>query len=116
MASTDSHLTFYNLENGSTTSWRDVTNAIFNFGASVSLDAKPRLIPMKEWLEAVSRAPDSPAFQLLDFFETYAQGRFMPTLDLKYSRQAAGSCVDHDIGEEVIRSYVAFACADNSKS
>lgn len=112
----DSHLTVYSLENGRSTSWRDVTNAIIDFGINVSPQAKPKLVDMKEWLHEASQVPESPVFHLLEFFETYVQGKFTPPLDLKYSKQAAGNLLDHDISEEVVRSYVAFACANVKKT
>lgn len=109
---TNSSLIFYSLENGRPTSWKSVANAIVDFGNNISSEPTLKLVSMETWLNEAKNAHNSPAFHLLEFFETYVYGRFTPRLDLKRSTLAAGSLVDYGVREEVIQSYIAFACAD----
>lgn len=143
-------LAFYHLGNAQPRPWKVVSDAILDFASSKRIpdDATatlhttvpPRLVPMKEWLEAATRLSNahredlaitltaspgttpstmndkesSQASHLLEFYEMYVGdgGVFMPRLDVRRTREAAGELVDFEVGEALVRRYVERACAD----
>lgn len=97
-------------------------------------------VPMKEWLQAATLLSSSTqhgdpvadqskhetatndketgqASHLLDFYEMYVGdgGAFMPQLDVRRTKEAAGELVEYEIGAETVRRYVEKACAVESQ-
>lgn len=100
-------LRYYTLDNASSTPWQRVVDALVSFGG----EKRPlREVSMGTFLDAVRLDPSNPAFEVVEYLEELLVTSPVPPLDSTQARCAAGNLLDCEIGDELVRTYVRYAC------
>ncbi|KAI0757749.1 male sterility protein-domain-containing protein [Daedaleopsis nitida] len=98
---------YYTLDNASYMPWQRVVDALAAFrGEKHPL----KEVPMGAFLDAVRQDPSSPAFEVVEYLEELLVTSPVPPLDATQARCAAGDLLDCEIGDDLVRTYVQYAC------
>ena len=100
-------LLYYSLDNALATPWERVAAAL----KAVRADTPLREVPLREFLDAVRKDTGSAAYEVAEHLEDLLAARPVPPLATTRARAAVGALVDCELGEELLRSYVRYACA-----
>ncbi|TBU46726.1 male sterility protein-domain-containing protein [Dichomitus squalens] len=100
-------LRYYTLDTTQYTPWQRVVDSL------VALKPERRLkrVPMAKFLDEVRKDTENPAFEVAEHLEDLLVAHPIPMLSVTQARRAAGNLVDCEISEQLLRSYVRYACS-----